>query len=77
MTLATTLNAMSTAICEVLRRVSRTTFHDDFPDLVNSLENIPEITGIDNRSTTFYIIANRIAELRAMVARANGLLNQD
>jgi len=75
MTLAGTLIAMSTAICEVLRREPRATFHDDLPDLVDSLENIPGITGIDNRSTTFQIIANRVTELRAMIARANGLLD--
>ncbi|PVH68320.1 P-loop containing nucleoside triphosphate hydrolase protein [Cadophora sp. DSE1049] len=75
MTLAGTLIAMSTAICEVLRREPRATFHDDLPDLVDSLENIPEITNLDNRSTTFQIIANRVAELRAMIARAKGLLD--
>jgi hypothetical protein len=75
MALADTLTAMSTAICEVLRREQRATFHDDLPDLVDSLENIPEITGIDNRSTTFQIIANRVAELRAMITRAKGLLD--
>ena len=74
-TLAATLIAMSTAICEVLRREPRATFHDDLPDLVDSLGNIPEITGIDNRSTTFQIITNRVAELRAMIARAKGLLD--
>jgi hypothetical protein len=75
MTLAGTLVAMSTAICEVLRREPRATFHDDLPDLVDSLENIPEITGLDNRSTAFQILAKRVAELRAMIARAKGLLD--
>jgi hypothetical protein len=75
MTLAGTLIAMSTAICEVLRREPRATFHDDLPDLVDFLENIPEVTGLDNKSTTFQIIANRVAELRAMIARAKGLLD--
>ena len=77
MTLKRTLIAMSTAICEVLRRERRATFHDDLPELVDSLENIPKITGIDNKSTAFQIIANRVAELRAMVARAKGLLNHN
>jgi hypothetical protein len=75
--LPTTLEAMSTAICEVLRRVPRATFHDDLPGLVDSLESIPAIVGIDNRSTTFQRIVNRTAELRAMIARANGLLNHE
>jgi hypothetical protein len=75
MPLAGTLVAMATAICEVLRREPRATFHDDLPDLVDSLENIPEITGLDNRSTAFQILAKRVAELRAMIARAKGLLD--
>jgi hypothetical protein len=74
-TLETTLTAMSSAICEVLRRVPRATFNDDLPDLVDTMENIPEIIGIENRSTAFQIIVNRVAELRAIIARANGLLN--
>lgn len=74
-TLARTLIAMSTAICELLGREPRATFHDDLPDLVDSIENIPEITGLDNRSTTFQIIANRVVELRAIIARAKGLLD--
>jgi hypothetical protein len=76
MTLARILTTMSTAICEVLRREPRVAFHEDLPDLVDSLENIPEITSVDHRSTTFQIITNRVSELRSMIARANGLLDQ-
>jgi hypothetical protein len=72
-----TLEAMSTAINEVLRRVPRATFHDDLPDLVDTIENVPAIIGIDDKSATFQRIVNRIAELRAIIARANGLLNDE
>jgi hypothetical protein len=75
MTLAGTLIAMLTAICEVLRKEPRATFHDDLSDLVDSLENILEVTNLDNGSTTFQIIANRVAELQAMIAHAKGLLD--
>ena len=76
-TLTATFNAMSIAICELLRRVPRATFNDDIPDLVNSLEKIPEITGIDRKSATFQKNINLVVELRAMIARANGLLNHE
>jgi hypothetical protein len=61
----------------MLKKVPRATFHDNLPDLINFLENIPKITDINNRSTIFQIIANRVAELRAIVTRANNLLNHD
>jgi hypothetical protein len=38
--------AMSTAICEVLRREQRATFHEGLPDLVISMNDIIESTGI-------------------------------
>ena len=73
---AGTLIAMSTAICELLRRERRAAFHEDLPGIVDSLGSIPDIIDIDKRSSTFQVIANRVAELRAMIARANGLLDQ-
>jgi hypothetical protein len=75
--LPTVLEAMSTAICEILRREPRAIFHDDLPDLVDSLEQVPATIGIDNRSIIFQRIVNRIAELRAIIARANSLLNDE
>ena len=70
-----TLIAMSTAICELLRREPRATFHDDLPDLVDSLENIAAC--INRNSTAYPIIIRRIAELRAVISRANGLLSEE
>jgi hypothetical protein len=70
-----TLIAMSTAICELLRREPRATFHDDLPDLVDSLENIA--ASINRNSTAYLIIIRRIAELRAIISRANGLLSEE
>ena len=61
--------------CELLRREQRATFHDDLPDLVNSLENIA--ASINKKSTAYPIIIRRIAELRAIISRANGLLSEE
>jgi hypothetical protein len=72
-----TLIATTTALCGVLRREQRATFHNDLLDLVNSIENIRDIIGLDKRSTSFSIITYRIAELRAIISRANGLLKND
>jgi hypothetical protein len=58
-----TLIATTTALCEVLRQEQRATFHNDLLDLVNSIENIRDIIGLDKRSTLFLIITYRIAEL--------------
>jgi len=73
----TILIAMSTAIRELLRREQRAAFHDDLPDIVNSLENAAGVTGMDNQSVAYQIIINRIGELSATIARANGLLNHE
>ena len=72
--LETTLVAMAVSLRELLRREQRATFHDDLLDLINSIESIPEATGVDPQSATFQVIRNSSEELRGMVARANGLL---
>jgi hypothetical protein len=68
------LIAMATALCELLKREQRAAFHEDLPDLVDSLQNAAEATGIEETSVTFQVIINRKSELRAIIARANGLL---
>lgn len=72
--LETTLVAMAVALRELLRREQRATFHDDLLDLINSIESIPDATGIDPQSATFQKIRTNSEELRGVVARANGLL---
>lgn len=74
-TSAETLNAMSTAICEVLKRVPRAAFHEDLPGLLDSLGKLPEVIGMSTGSVACQKVAYRITELRSMVARANGLIN--
>lgn len=75
--LETTLIALSIALRELLRREQRAAFHDDLPDLVNSIENITEAVGIDPDAVTFQVVRNSIGELRGMLARANGLLQHE
>jgi hypothetical protein len=75
--LAAIFNAISIAIYKILKRIPRAIFHDDLPNLINFLKNISEITGINNRSIIFQIIAIRVAEFRAIIAYANNLLNHD
>ena len=70
----TTLIAMATALRELLKREQRAAFHEDFLDLVDSLQNATEVTGIEETSVAFQVITNRNSELRAIIARANGLL---
>ena len=72
--LETTLVAMVVALRELLRREQRASFHDDLPELINSIESIPEAVGIDPLSATSQKIRNTTEELRGIVARTNGLL---
>ncbi|KAL2044266.1 hypothetical protein N7G274_002971 [Stereocaulon virgatum] len=72
-----TLVAMSIALRELLKREPRAMFHEDLPDMVNSLESILEVAGIDRQIAPFQIVRNGIEELRGMIARANGLLQRE
>ena len=69
-----TLIAMLISLREILKREQRAAFHGDLPDLINSIQNVTEATGIDDMSATFQVITNQSSEIRAMIARANGLL---
>ena len=74
-TLETTLIAMLRALQELLRREQRAAFHDDLPSLIDSIENLAD--GIEARSMAFQILRNSIAEVRGVMGRATGLLQQD
>ena len=75
--LETALVAMSVALRELVKREPRATFHEDLPDLVNSLESILEVAGIDRQIAPFQVVRNGIEELRRTIARANGLLQHE
>ncbi|KFY97455.1 hypothetical protein V500_02048 [Pseudogymnoascus sp. VKM F-4518 (FW-2643)] len=70
----TTLITMLISLREILKREQRVAFHEELPDLINSLQNLTEATGIDNKSAAFQVIVNQTSEIRAIIARANGLL---
>lgn len=69
--------AITTAIREVLRRSPRALFHDELPDLVDSLRNNLDIKAFDKTSKAYHIVTNRVAELLRMIHRATGLLVEE
>lgn len=71
------LIAMSTTLRELLRREQRATFNEDLPKLVNTMENVVGGLGIGPHSMTFQIVNNIIGEVRGMIGRAKGLLQQE
>lgn len=75
--LETTLIATLRALQELLRREQRAAFHDDLPGLINSIDNLVGVAGIDARSVAFQVLRNNIAELRGMIGRATNLLQPD
>jgi len=75
--LENTLVTTSTALRELLRRERRAIFHDDLPDLVSSVENFAEATGMEPSNMAFQIVHNRIQEIRGMMAHANGLVQDE
>jgi len=68
---------MFTALCEMIQREQRAAFNDDLPVLLDLLGNIPTIIGTDKESIAFQSVTNLLCKLRAMVARVNGLCNQE
>ncbi|RAL63385.1 hypothetical protein DID88_003809 [Monilinia fructigena] len=72
-----TMIAISACLRELARRERRVLFHDEFPDIVTSLENSVGVVGVDRTSAAFSIIPSRTQELRGMIARAHGLLYQE
>lgn len=73
----TVIVAMSTALCEILRREQRARFNEELPALINSLENITQIFCQDASISTSQIMQTRIRELHSMIARAGNLLNDE
>ena len=72
--LETTLVAMAVALRELRRREQRASFHDDLLELISTIESIPEATGVDPLSATSQKVRNSTGDLRGIVARTNGLL---
>lgn len=72
-----TLVAISTALRELLKREQRATFHENLPLLLDLMEKVIQAIDIDSKSRASQLLRNGIGELRGMIARANGLLQQE
>jgi hypothetical protein len=75
--LDSTLIALSTALSELLRRESRARYNEDLSDLVNSLETAAKLIMEEESTVTSNIILSRVGDLRAVIARACGLLSEE
>jgi hypothetical protein len=73
-TMESTLVAMSVTLSELLKRNSSARFHDDLQTLIDALEAAAQIFAPGTPSVTGTMVLNNAAGIRAIVARANGLL---
>ncbi|KIV89749.1 hypothetical protein PV10_07129 [Exophiala mesophila] len=73
-TIETTLIAASITLRELLRRESRARFNDDLEGLIGSIENAVHLINGDGPSHMTALVTSHIREMRAMIARARGLL---
>lgn len=76
-TIQKTFIALSTALRELVRREPRVRFNDGLPILLESMENAVQVIAGDSCSWTSTIVSNHISEIRAVTARAKGLLVQE
>lgn len=75
--LDSTLIALSAALSELLRRESRARYNDDLPNLINSLDTAARLITEGESTVTSNIIISRAGDLRAIIARASGLLSEE
>lgn len=76
-TIQDTLQTMPVALRELIRREPRARFNENITSLLDSMEATTKIIARDTRDLTMPITLGRINEIRAIVARANGLLAQE
>ncbi|KAF1915145.1 hypothetical protein BDU57DRAFT_576497 [Ampelomyces quisqualis] len=72
-----TLVAMSAALHELLKRESRARFNNELEILLNALETAAGVVAPEKPSITSTLVFNHVRGMRAMVARAKGLLYKD
>jgi hypothetical protein len=75
--LESTLVALSTVLRELMKREFRARFNNDVPILMESLETAASIFSPDIQSVSSTICTSRVREVRAIVARAKGLVSED
>lgn len=69
-----TLLAMSVALFELLRREYRVRFNDEIPSLVESIQTATGVSKDGASSDSLARIFNKLNDIRALLARAQGLL---
>jgi hypothetical protein len=70
------LVAMSTALCELLKRQQRARLHDDLPNLLASVDNTTDVV-INGPSIARQLVTRRIEDMRATIARARGYVSEN
>ena len=75
--LDSTLTALLNALTEILRRESRARYNDDLPELIDLLETTAQLISEDGPTVTSNIVTSRVGDLRAVMARACGLLSKE
>ena len=76
-TLESTLQAISIALAELLRREHRARLQPDLASLLESLETAAQVFAPEAPTVTSALVGKRVSDIRAMIARANGLLSED
>lgn len=76
-TLELTLQVMSTALAELLRREHRARLQPELTSLLEALETAALLFAPEAHTTTSALVVRRVSDMRAMIARANGLLSED
>ncbi|OAR02185.1 hypothetical protein LLEC1_04893 [Akanthomyces lecanii] len=66
--------ALSTALRELLKREQRARLHDDLLPLIDSLEGLAKLLTRHGLLNTSALLLHHVGEMRAVVARARGLL---
>lgn len=76
-TIQDTLQTMPVALRELVGREPRTRFNENITSLLDSMEATTKVIARDTRDLTMPVTLSRIDEIRAIAARANGLLAQE
>ncbi|KAL9582685.1 MAG: hypothetical protein Q9212_003149, partial [Teloschistes hypoglaucus] len=71
------LTTMTTALRELLGREPRAALHDDLPDFIESVAATLEATGVVESSVTHHLVRNMLGQIRGIVARARGLVQEE
>lgn len=73
-TLESTLQGIATALVELLRREHRARLQFELPALLEALETAALIFAPQTPTATSALVGKRVSDMRAIIARANGLL---